>query len=315
MRRQCDREHEGAEELCPAMRTRRANMTIREITEKIEAYHPVLPDYDGCDGFKSGDPDRECTGIACALVPTVDVIRKTIELGDNLLYVHEPGYYMTPDFPEWRGGFPNSVYEEKRAMLEAHGIAVYRDHDHTHAHSPDGIFAGVIRYLGWEDYLTETSESLPYCYTFDLPETTAEDLNETLMEKIGMRGIRYIGRPDARLRRVMLVPHLYPGAFLEETEKDGVYSDFSTMLIRKMEEEGVQAIIPGEIIEWNLLSYIADASMLGRDTACFNIGHFNLEELGAKYARDWIGELIGHELPVHYVHTGELWNHQLKKKA
>lgn len=65
-------------------------MTIREITDKILEYHPKFDeDYDGCDGFKSGNPDDECTGIVSALVPTVEVIRKTAELGCNLLYVHD----------------------------------------------------------------------------------------------------------------------------------------------------------------------------------------------------------------------------------
>ena len=290
-------------------------MKISEIVKRIEAYHPDLPDYHGCDGYKSGDPERECTGIACALVPTVDVIRRCAELGCNLLYVHEPSYYMTPDYPEWRGGFENKVYEEKRALLNEHGIVIYRDHDHTHAHDPDGIFTGVIHYLGWEEYLVRLEDAPAFCAFFDLPETTVEELNRYLMERIGMTGVRYIGRPDAKLRRVAIVPHIYPGAFGEEREENGIYTDFPTQIIRAMEIDGVQGIIPGEVVEWNLLSYIADASMLGRDVACFNVGHFNFEELGARYAKDWIGALVDHKVPIHYVHTGELWNHQLLQES
>ena len=38
-------------------------MTIREITDKILEYHPKFDeDYDGCDGFKSGNPDDETVG-------------------------------------------------------------------------------------------------------------------------------------------------------------------------------------------------------------------------------------------------------------
>ena len=286
-------------------------MTIDSIVKKILDYHPELPDYNGCDGYKSGDPSKECTGIACALVPTIDVIRKTAELGCNFLYIHEVSYYLTPDFPEWRGGFRNKIYEEKRRLLDENGIVVFRDHDHTHAHQPDGIFTGVIKYLGWEPYQIEKL-SIPHGYLFDLPETTVEELNAHLMEKIDMRGTRYIGRPDAKVSRVAIVAHLYPNAFGEEKEENGIYTDYSTEIIRLMEEEGVQVIIPGEIIEWNLLSYIADAAMLGKNVACLNIGHFNFEELGAKYAADWIGELCGHAVPIHYVHTGEMWNHQLR---
>ena len=65
-------------------------MTIREVVDTILSYHPFLFDYHGCDDFKSGDPDVECTGIVTAICPTVGVIRKAIELNANLLVVHEP---------------------------------------------------------------------------------------------------------------------------------------------------------------------------------------------------------------------------------
>lgn len=288
-------------------------MRIEEIIRKIEAYHPEIPGYEGCDGYKCGDPQQECTGVACALVPTVNNIRRAAQLGCNLLYVHEPSYYMTPDYPEWRGTFANRVYEEKRRLLEENGIVIYRDHDHTHAHKPDGIFTGVIRYLGWEPYRIEMKDAPEHCYLFHLPEHTVREWNDYLIEKIGLSGTRFIGDPDAKISRIAIVPHLYPEAFGETVEQDGYYDDFATQIIRLFEQEGIQAIIPGEVIEWNVLSYIADSMMFGKPMACFNIGHFNFEELGARYAADWISELLGPDVPVSYVYTGELWNHQLRK--
>ena len=170
-------------------------MTIKEITDKILAYHPKFDDsYDGCDGFKSGNPDDECTGIVSALVPTVEVIKKTAELGCNLLYVHEPSYYSTPDYPDWRAGFENKIYEEKKALLDQYGIAVWRDHDHTHAHNPDGIFTGVIKYLGWEQYRVNADTEGMTMY-FEFPDMTVEKMNALLKEKMCLNGIRYIGNP------------------------------------------------------------------------------------------------------------------------
>ena len=78
-----------------------------------------------------------------------------------------------------------------------------------------------------------------------------------------------------------------------------------------MEEKNLDAIIPGEIIEWNVLSYIRDAVSLGENRACINIGHFNWEALGARYAVDWLAEITGHQVPVTYVPTGDPWNFQL----
>ncbi len=77
--------------------------------------------------------------------------------------------------------------------------------------------------------------------------------------------------------------------------------------MKRMEEDGIQAIIPGEIIEWTILSYIRDGIEQGKPMACYNLGHFNWEELGMKYAADKITHLVGGELPVRYIPTGDAW--------
>lgn len=71
-------------------------MTNREVIDKILAYHPTLENYHGCDEYKAGNPDTPCTGIVSALVPTVEVIRKTAALGCNLLVTHEPICKVSP---------------------------------------------------------------------------------------------------------------------------------------------------------------------------------------------------------------------------
>lgn len=159
-------------------------MKNSDVINKILKYHPQFPgNYAGCDGYKFGDPNAECNGIATALVPTVDVIRRTGELGCNLLVVHEPIFYSTEDYPDWRAGGKNSVYEEKKALLDKYGITVWRDHDHMHAHNPDSIFTGVIKYLGWENYYIPSEKSsikVPMGYLFELPETTVKELGQYL---------------------------------------------------------------------------------------------------------------------------------------
>ncbi len=289
-------------------------MKISEILEKVAAYHPDLgPSYNGCDGIKCGDPDKECTGIVSALVPNVDAINKTIELGANLLYVHEPTSYLTPDLPGWRAGYKCDVYDEKMKLLEEHGIVIYRDHDHMHAHRPDSIFTGVLKYMGWEEYLVDAGNKIPFGHLIELPEAvTVKELCNELIDKIGLRGTRYIGKADSKVKRLALVGHIYPNAFIPETEKDGVYTDYSTEIIKAIQAEDIDAVLPGEIIEWNLLSYIRDGVSLGRNLACINIGHFNWEELGAKYAADWLGELTEGKVNVTYVKTPDLWNYEIR---
>lgn len=92
-------------------------MKKKEIIDKILQYHPNIEHYHGCDEYKSGFEEEKCTGIVSALVPTMEVLKKAVELGCNLLVVHEPIYYQTPDFPDWKGDFENSVQKEKETSV------------------------------------------------------------------------------------------------------------------------------------------------------------------------------------------------------
>lgn len=284
-------------------------MTVKhkEIINRIMDYHPAIPPEGGCDGYKIGNPEEECTGIVSALVPTMEVIAMTIQLGCNLIITHEPLFYQTPDFGEWRGAYENKIYLEKRKFIEKNHITIWRDHDRMHSHRPDCIFAGVIKYLGWEAYYRPARDREVMYYSFTLPETTVEALGEFLKQKLNLNGLKYMGNPKDTISRVAIVGHLFPNCFYPDgLNENGFYYDYAMELMEQMErKEGIEAIIPGEIIEWTVLSYIRDALYQKKVKACFNIGHFNMEELGMKYARDWIEELVEQTLPVYYVPTGD----------
>lgn len=282
-------------------------MKNKEVIEKILAYHPQLPGYQGCDEWKTGDPEAECTGIVTALVPTVNVIRKTIALGANLLIVHEPLFYTSADKGGWYEDFPNAVYEEKRKLIDEHGIAIWRDHDHIHMHQPDGIFTGVLKYLGWEDYATADLNTGAFGhYIVDLPEAvTLEALCRRLTERIGMNGVRYVGNPRDQVRSLAMVGHLYPMDFGLK-HADGSPAEYSVQIIKLLEER-VDVILPGEIIDWTVVSYVRDALQLGHKKAMINLGHLNWEELGMKYAREWLSALLDHQLPVTYIPSEDMY--------
>ena len=284
-------------------------MKNRDVVEKILAYHPVLPGYQGCDEWKCGDPEAECTGIVTALVPTMDIIRKTAGLGANLLIVHEPIFYTSADKGGWYEDFPNAVYDEKRALLDRCGIAVWRDHDHMHAHQPDGIFTGVLKHLGWLGRERADSSSGGFGhFIVDLPrEMTVEELCRHIKSAIGLNGVRYIGNPRDTVRTAAIVGHLYPMDFgIKHT--DGTPAEYSVQIIKDLEGQ-VDVILPGEVIEWTVLSYIRDAVQQGRAKAMIHIGHLNWEELGMKYAQEWISELVGPQLPVTYVPSGDMYQY------
>ena len=276
-----------------------------EVINKILAYHPQLPNYNGCDDWKAGDKDSECTGVVTALSPTVNVIKKTAELGANLLVVHEPTFYTSLDEPGWFEDFPNSVAEEKQALLDKYGISVWRDHDHMHFHRPDGIFTGVLKYLSWEENCTVESSIAFAHFIIEIPETTVGELCRKLIDTIGLNGLRYIGDANAKVRKLAIVGHLYP-MDTGKTRKDGKPLEYGVQIIDTLERKA-DVILPGEIIEWTALSYVRDAVELGKTKAVINLGHFNWEELGMKYAQEWISELVEGKVPVTYVPSGDMW--------
>lgn len=286
-------------------------MINREVIEKILAYHPHLPDYHGCDDWKCGDPDAECTGIVTALVPTIHVIEKAIKLGANLVIVHEPTFYTSEDAPGWYEDFSNAVYEEKRTLIDTHGITIWRDHDHMHANEPDSIFTGVIKYLGWEGHATPDFDTGSYShYIIDIPEMTVAELCRHVISCIGINGVRYIGNPDAKVHSVAIVGHLFPEP-CHKTRKDGSPVEYGVQVIRALEEK-VDVILPGEIVEWTVLSYIRDAVQQGRTKAMINIGHLNWEELGMKYAQEWIETLVEQKIPVTYVPSEDMYQYIMR---
>lgn len=286
-------------------------MKNREVIEKILAYHPHLPDYHGCDTWKCGNPEAECTGVVTALVPTYHVIEKAIALGANLIVVHEPTFYTSEDGCGWFEDFSNAVYEQKRKLIDDHGITIWRDHDHMHSHQPDSIFTGVIKYLGWEGHAVPDFDTGSYGhYYIDIPEMTLGALCHHIMDSIGLNGVRYIGDPDAKIRSVGIVGHLFPEP-CHKTRKDGSPSEYGVQVIRAMEER-VDVILPGEVIDWTVLSYVRDAVQQGRTKGMINIGHLNWEELGMKYTQEWLSLLLGGQLTVSYVPSEDMYSFILR---
>ena len=279
-------------------------MKNKEVIELLLGYHPSFPkEYNGCDTYKFGSGEEECTGIVVALVPTIHVIRKAIALHANLIIVHEPTFYTSND-DEWNENFHNQVFEEKKALLEKYNITIWRDHDHMHAHQPDQIFTGIVEYLGWTQKYYVNRDTGGYAHhVCEIEPMKLIDICNYLCEKIGLHGVRYIGNPTMKIRKLAFVGHLYP----EKREKE-----YSVQIIREFEENGVELILPLETIDWTVNSYIRDGLQLGKKVAMISAGHFNIEELGMKYLTEKIKELVNDRLDVTYVPSEDMYEYYRK---
>jgi hypothetical protein len=98
------------------------------------------------DTIKAGDPATVVTGIATTFTPTMDVLRKAVAAGDNLIVTHEPTFYNHLD--ESTLFVDDPVYKEKLAYINEHHLVVWRFHDTWHLRNPDGIVEGFVAQAG-----------------------------------------------------------------------------------------------------------------------------------------------------------------------
>ena len=126
-------------------------MKAYEIMEDLFSLSGPLFSDRTCDTIKAGDPNAEVTKVAVSMFATVDIVRQAKDWGAELLIVHEPTYYN-----HWDDHSDDYFEAEKRRLIEASGLTIYRFHDHPHCTDPDIITTGEIQYLGLDCTLEKT---------------------------------------------------------------------------------------------------------------------------------------------------------------
>lgn len=271
-------------------------MTVRKIIDGMIAKTGLqpIPRDRTCDRLIAGGYDMEVTKVVTTFMATVEVIKEAAKLGANFIITHEPTWYTGMDGTDWLLDDP--VYLEKKKLLEEHHIAVWRFHDHMHSCAEDGIYRGFEKEFGWAGYRLGRAEGsglnfFGACY--EIPEISLEKLAEYFREKLSMQGIRAVGSPKMRVKRVgVLVGGYSLGLGLEERP----------MLL--MQERELDLMICGDIMEWTLSSYIRDAAALGLNKGMLVLGHERSEECGMKYLAEWMRSVTG-KLEIIFIDAGE----------
>lgn len=275
-------------------------MIISEIINALTAFHPQVDESRTCDTLKWGNAEQECTGIVVSCFASAEVIREAARLGANFIITHEPTFWTHEDETDWLAD--SEVFKAKRELLNEHGIVIWRDHDRIHGGKPsnnpeymDGIFYGIMKELEWEEYkLDYPNKPL----LFRIPETDAESLGRFLVEKLNLRGLRILGDRTTKVSTVFFCEHIRDHDW-KEKEK-----------ISRVEAEHIDALIPFEMIDWSLAAFVRDSSMLGFPKVMYNVGHFNMEELGMKFMAKWLPKVVG-DVPVHHVFSGDAYDYIL----
>jgi putative NIF3 family GTP cyclohydrolase 1 type 2 len=263
-------------------------MNVREVVDIILKLNGGRKFEKTCDQLIEGNWEYQVNGVATTFMATVDVIRRAIEMGCNLIITHEPTYFTGWDKIDWVKNDP--IYQQKKALIDDSRLSIWRYHDHMHSGNTDLIYAGLLKDLGWENYLNKELPQ-PHCYT--IPTTTVAALVGFLKKTLGMKVIQVVGNPDMKCSRVGI---LVGGGSLGLGQEE--------MPAKLMHDQQLDAMICGEITEWTLSAYIRDAAALGFNKAMIVVGHERSEEPGMKELAHRLQPLLK-DIPVHFTDAGE----------
>ncbi|MFX3649604.1 MAG: Nif3-like dinuclear metal center hexameric protein [Paenibacillus sp.] len=223
------------------------------------------------DQLITGSLDCKVTGIIIAFMPTQYVIEQAIQHGANLIIAHESPFYNHHSHTDWLA--KDSVYMDKRKLIDEAGISIYRCHDIIHRFQPDGITEGLIQALGWSPYV---EQRLPEADVLSLPEEqSVQAIAHHVKTCLGIDYVRVAGNPEIVCRRA---------AVLVGFRGNG------HVTIPLIQNEQLDLIIAGEGFEWETPEYIRDAMQQGKSTALIMMGHAESEAPGMKLLADRLAE-------------------------
>jgi putative NIF3 family GTP cyclohydrolase 1 type 2 len=263
-------------------------MNVREVVEIMLALNGGRKFEKTCDQLIEGNWEHQVTGVVTTFMATADVIRRTINMGCNLIITHEPTYFTGSDRLDWVKADP--VYQQKKFLIDDNRISIWRYHDHMHSGNTDLIYSGLLKDLGWTNY-RNTEFPLPHCYS--IPTTTVTALVGFLKKTLGMKVIQVVGDLETKCSRVGI---LVGGGSLGLGHEE--------MPAKLMNDQQLDVMICGEITEWTLSAYVRDAAALGFNKAMIVVGHERSEEPGMKELANRLKPLLK-EIPIHFADSGE----------
>jgi putative NIF3 family GTP cyclohydrolase 1 type 2 len=245
-----------------------SSLTAREVADRIRRNR-------GGGAFSAGNPEASVTGIVTTFTPTLDVLRKAVAGGKNMIVSHEqPFWNRRPQTFE-----KNPTYAFKQDFIARNGLIVWRIDAPREVDVPRRALA---RSLGWERYGKDDSAF------FRLPPGSLVDLANSIRRSLRISALRVIGDPQTKVSKValthgmMLVPELQ--GILQEPELD--------------------AVVIGEPVEWEASPYFMDVIASGRKMGLLVLGQEASEEPGCRETAAWLKSIVP-EVPVEWIPAGE----------
>jgi putative NIF3 family GTP cyclohydrolase 1 type 2 len=228
------------------------------------------------------------TGIVTTSLATIDVMRRAVQAGANLVVTSGPTFFSRADTPTLVGrrgtppGTPDPVFAAKNDFIARNRLVVWRFSDHWRARTPEPFAQGIVDALGWAKYRVGGDPRRVV-----MPAITIETLASNLKAKLGARGgMRVIGKPQARVQKIAILPGTIP-----------IQTTLSTF-------PDVDVIVAGEIREWESSEYARDLVHAGRNKALILVGRSLSEEAGMNVCAGWLKTIVP-EVATRWIAAGD----------
>jgi putative NIF3 family GTP cyclohydrolase 1 type 2 len=263
-----------------------AAITAQAVVDRIKQQVGVEWKAETLDTFKAGDPSATVTGIVTTSSPTIGVLERAVKGGANFVICCEPTFYgradkPTPTTKPAAGGggsgadaagdaVRDAVFEAKNALIAKHNLVIWRFSDHWRLRKPDPFAQGLRDALGWSKFGTADDSG-----RVTMPAIALEPLAASIKKSLGVRGgMRIMGDARSRVRTIGLLPGSTP----------------IQAALRML--PGVDAIVAGEVREWETVEYVRDTLTSGRMKGLILVGRLVSEDPGMKVCADWLNTIV-----------------------
>lgn len=287
-------------------------LTAQSIVDRIQ--QKIGPGWKktSVDTFLAGKPDNEVKGVVTTFAPSLEVLRKAVASGKNMIISRESTFWARdaaqvrpgtggtgPGGPPDAGGAgrgPASmdndpVYRMKRDYIASNNLIVYRFFANWSTRQPDPQLQGLAKALGWGKYY-KPSAGQPWAADngfFAIPPATLKEAAQNIKKTLKMKCIRCGGDPGIRVTKAALWPGMY---WLADLQK-------------MLAEPAVDLIVVGEPQWENELSlYNFDLHAAGIKKGMIVLGQEVSEEPGCGEMAAWLKSFIK-EVPVEWIPAGE----------
>jgi putative NIF3 family GTP cyclohydrolase 1 type 2 len=261
------------------------HFTAGQLVERIRDHVGVPWQANTVDRILAGNAQTVIQGIAVTMMATLDVLERAVAAGKNMIITHEPTFYLHEDTTADIHDDPTLKY--KLDFIRKNHIAIFRFHDHWHAHHPDGIALGMMQELGWQKNVDPADTN-----RFLFSGEPLAQFSQVIQTRLNVHTMRVVGKPTMPVKRVVA--------------SWGAADRLTTIPL--FARPDVDVLVVGEAREWELVEYAQDSITAGNQKALIVLGHVVSEQGGMKYCTEWLKSFVT-EVPIEFVPANEpFWN-------